>query len=263
MNKRIEKGIYWDRAWSLIEGCKKVSEGCENCWAEQQTIIRQNNPSVYQRYHFSKEDGSEGCLIEKDKFNGEILFQGNDVDKPYKIKKPQIFSIWNDLFHDAFIDDIDYALDTITQCPQHTFLALTKRPENINKALFESDLLGGGDWIKNFWIGVSIESNKYLNRYDILNKIYAGNIFISYEPLLERIDIKKIDELNIKPNWVIMGAETGKKRRPCNTEWLIELASIYKKMNVPIFVKAINENNKIIKDITVFPIGLRYREIPF
>ena len=28
--ERIAKGLWWDRAWSLVDGCTPVSEGCES-----------------------------------------------------------------------------------------------------------------------------------------------------------------------------------------------------------------------------------------
>lgn len=31
--ERLQKGLYWDRAWSLVSGCSPVSPGCDNCWA--------------------------------------------------------------------------------------------------------------------------------------------------------------------------------------------------------------------------------------
>lgn len=27
---RLKKGLYWQQAWKLVEGCSKVSPGCDN-----------------------------------------------------------------------------------------------------------------------------------------------------------------------------------------------------------------------------------------
>ena len=29
----IEKGRYWDRPWSLVDGCTPCSPGCDHCWS--------------------------------------------------------------------------------------------------------------------------------------------------------------------------------------------------------------------------------------
>ncbi|MHB9026954.1 MAG: hypothetical protein ACYC7E_22695, partial [Armatimonadota bacterium] len=50
---RIQKGMYWDRAWSLVEGCTHCSPGCAHCWSAEQTHMRagqQKNAKIIARY---------------------------------------------------------------------------------------------------------------------------------------------------------------------------------------------------------------------
>ncbi len=86
----ISKGRYWNRAWSLIDGCTPVSEGCEHCW------------SASMEHRFCKADKYD-CVLTNDEgaFNGSVHIREDRLDIPLKTKKPTVFSIWNDLFWEA------------------------------------------------------------------------------------------------------------------------------------------------------------------
>ena len=58
------------------------------------------------------------------------------------------------------------------------------------------------------WIGVTVESNKYKKRIELLKKVNASIRFLSCEPLLTnlgKINLNGID-------WVIVGQNPGQER---------------------------------------------------
>lgn len=125
----------------------------------------------------------------------------------------------------------------------------------------------------NLWLGVTAENQKEADkRIPILLQIPAAKRFVSVEPMLEQIDIplphnRKYHELNgpctcPKPDWCIIGCESGPKRRPCNIEWVRDLVNQCKAAGVAPFVKQVPINGKVVKDITKFPKDLQYQEYP-
>lgn len=87
--------MYWQKSWSLVEGCTPVSEGCEHCWSAsmahrfQRTICNENGISK------PMTDAYTG------KWTGYISYREDHLDIPLKTKKPTVFSVWNDLFWEA------------------------------------------------------------------------------------------------------------------------------------------------------------------
>lgn len=71
-------------------------------------------------------------------------------------------------------------------------------------------------------------------------------------------------------NLIIVGAESGRKRRECKIEWIESVIEQCKAAGVPTFVKQIHlmgradaNSLKLTDDIDLFPKSLRIRELPF
>jgi protein gp37 len=120
------------------------------------------------------------------------------LDEPLHWKKPQrVFVVsMGDLFHDdvpaEFVEDV---FEVMSQCRQHCFLVLTKRPQNIQAKLYEQigtspRLLGGGDFLPNVWVGVTAENQAAADeRIPVLLQVPAAKRFVSCEPLLGPVDL--------------------------------------------------------------------------
>ena len=89
------------------------------------------------------------------------------------------------------------------------------------------------NWTKNIWMGVTVENDLYLDRIDDLRKCGAHVKFISFEPLLSRIE--EIDLTNI--DWVIVGGESGPGSRSMEKEWVFEIRDMCVRQKVPFFFK--------------------------
>jgi len=251
---KTDKGIHWDKAWSLIDGCTPVSAACDNCRLK----------AMPERF------GNKTFDIPR--------LRADRLDIPLKTKKPTVFAIWSDLFHESVpADFIIDAFEVMDACsgekiltpngyktyPRHTFLICTKRPERLESVLYGQEgsyYLGGGDEIpQNVYLGATIENQKWADeRIPHLLKI-EGKKWLSVEPLIEKIYIETYLSKGISQ--VIVGAESGHHRRECKIEWIESIVEQCKAAGVPCFVKQIHLNGKLIKDINQFPESVRVREL--
>ncbi len=152
------------------------------------------------------------------------------LEEPLKWKKPRVVFVnsMSDLFHSVVPTEfIESVFDVMNRAHQHTFQVLTKRPgrvRKLNKKL---------NWTPNIWMGVSIESERWLPRLDILKQVDAHIKFLSLEPLLgplPNIGLSGID-------WVIVGGESGPGARSMETEWVQEIRDNCIESNTSFFFK--------------------------
>jgi protein gp37 len=167
----------------------------------------------------------------------EVALHERVLELPLTWKKPQTVFVnsMSDLFHDkvpeAFIRRV---FGLMRRASWHTFQVLTKRAERL-------DTLGRKlDWPPNLWMGVSVETRKYLSRLDHLRRTPARVKFISFEPLLERlgnINLARID-------WAIVGGESGPGARPMEKAWVVEIRDQCLANGIPFFFKQWGGINK-------------------
>ena len=117
----------------------------------------------------------------------------------------------------------------MTECSQHTFLVLTKRPDMIPQMTEEY-------WPSNLWLGVSVDGEN--NDTDLINELcmseFPFNRFVSFEPLLGPItDLETLEAVQ----WIIIGAQTGPGARQPKKEWVCDIVRQAESLNIPIFLK--------------------------
>lgn len=178
---------------------------------------------------------------------------------------------------DVPFDFIDRVFAVMALCPQHTFQVLTKHPDRMQQWFGEWVTRLSGSWgpahpsyvcayemcrelmkrdgsfaheqywreygtkadvaswpLPNVWMGVTVEDRKYgVPRIARLRATPAAKRFLSAEPLLE--DLGTIDLSGI--DLVIAGAESGRRARPLNEDWVRSLRDQCAAQGVAFFYK--------------------------
>ncbi|MEW6713329.1 MAG: phage Gp37/Gp68 family protein [Candidatus Riflebacteria bacterium] len=212
--------IEWTQiTWNPVTGCSKISSGCKNCYAER----------MARRLHLM---GSKRYVNEF-----KVTLQPDLLDFPRSIRLPkQIFvNSMSDLFHEEVpLEFIQKVFKTMNECPQHIFQVLTKRSTRL------AELASRLPWSDNIWMGVTVEDDANKFRIADLKIVPAKVRFISFEPLLTKID--KPDLTGI--NWIIVGGESGPGARPVQKEWVESLQRCASNFAIPFFFKQWGGTNK-------------------
>jgi protein gp37 len=247
--------IGWtEDTWNPIQGCKKVSPGCKNCYMYTEKSRYGQDPSVV------------------------VRSKPATFNAPLKWKDPTlIFTCsWSDWFIEEGDEHRAEMWDIVRRTPQHTYQILTKRAHRIKDHLPED----WGDGWPNVWLGVSVENQDEVWRLNELFKVPAVVRFASFEPLLGPIEVGHLlccakcgrgekavqDDNGIwyhkedwggaypcptpktgrgravnNLHWGIVGGESdglhGTNARECNLDWIHDLTEQFSGADTPLFVK--------------------------
>lgn len=240
-------------------GCTKASAGCDHCYAERLAV----------RYGFQLWGMDAPRRTFSEKHWREPLKWNADAEKAGERRRVFCGSMC-DLFER--IDDraIGAELATlrvrlwelIAATPSLDWLLLTKRPENISA-------MAPGEWEhrwpQNVWMLTTVECQNVIDRLVALRATNAVVRGISIEPMIGGAFTPAALNL-LQPkwgvDWVIVGCESGPRRRRCELPWVRELVARCRELGVPVFVKQLEIAGRVETDPRRWPEDLRIQEFP-
>jgi protein gp37 len=234
--------IEWtDATWNPVTGCTKVSPGCDHCYAETFANRFRGVPG----HHFE---------------NGfDVTLRPERLDQPLKWRKPRrvFVNSMSDVFHDQVPDEyVARVFAVMAATPDHTYQVLTKRHGRMRSLLSSPDFIEvvqvafdelaeehdidliPGPWpLANVWLGVSAEDQRWADlRIPALLETPAAARFVSAEPLLGAMNLR-MTETGPRPDWIIVGGESGHGARPMHPTWPQMLLDQCALAGVPFFFK--------------------------
>lgn len=212
--------IEWTEAtWNPTTGCDKISPGCTHCYAERFAERWRGIPGHSYEQGFDLKTWPERLKMPSQWKKSRLIFVNS----------------MSDLFHpdipDTFIKQV---FEVMENANWHKFQLLTKRPERM---LDISEQLG--EFPPNVWAGVSVESQSWTWRIEVLKNVRASVKFLSCEPLLGplSLSLSGID-------WIIVGGESGGGARTMQAEWVRDIREQCLESEVPFFFKQWGGFNK-------------------
>ena len=231
--------IEWSEVtWNPVTGCDRTSPGCDNCYAL--TLAGRLKAMGSAKYQNDGDPATSGPGF-------ALTLHPDSLADPLTWTKPrQVFvNSMSDLFHqDVPVEFIAQTFAIMSLAPAHTFQVLTKRSKRMMTVLNSPTFLPAviewrnrmweqhssrkspkpppawSGWpLRNVWLGVSIESNKYTFRADHLRDTPATVRWISAEPLLGPLPSLALDNID----WLVVGGESGTGARPMHPDWVRDL----------------------------------------
>lgn len=254
-NSKIEWTHHTVNLWW---GCVAVHSGCDFCYAEIFANRYSDGQQLWGKVSSRRE--VKGAFPDIKKYQ-EKAAKVNEVHRVFIGSMMDIFedtqghdliqrdgsdswNLPNDLRKKLFIEVIPESLNL-------QFLLLTKRPKNIKKYI-------PIEWQyrppNNVIFGTSISEQNHASRIiDDLKRV-NGKRFLSIEPQITEINLTDSDLAGI--DWVIVGGESGVRKRYYNPDWGRKIRDRCLANNVPFFFKQIDKVQEIPEDLLIrqFPV---------
>lgn len=222
---------YADKGWNPAPGCSKK---CAGCWAR----------AAAKR---SK------CVMCKTFFPH---MHYNRIGQPSETKKPAVVAVdfMGELFdpkrETACIYDVFRAA---LNAPQHTYLWLTQQPKRMLQAVGDMRVSGLANW----HFGVTARTQTELDLHYPVVKDFPALFWLSLEPLWGSVVLPaRLPSLS----GVIVGCDR-RADIPFDRDWVREIVRQCHIRGIPIYVKQLRVDGKLLTDPHDFPVDLRIRDL--
>ena len=263
--------IAWcDATANFWWGCLKISDGCDHCYAE--TLSKRTGKNIWGPAKTTDREYKKAIWKDLIKWDDKARAEGKRI----KVFVQSMSDFLED--HPQVEPWREKAKRLIEKLTNTDILMLTKRPENAERFL--------ADWFKNWpdhvWFGVSVENQRRANeRIPLLLRVPARILWLSVEPMLEKIDLREwlqpVTTVSWGPGeddwgydmdqspiaWVVVGGESGSNSRPMDIEWARDLkVQCEESEHVAFFMKQIGGHPNKRDQLADFPPDLQIRDFP-
>lgn len=264
--------IEWtDHSWPVLNGCRRKSEGCRNCYAERLIATRLRHTEKYKGLAVYTDGGP--------RWTGASRLWLADLAMPLKLRKPSrifVADMGDLFFEENSFEDIAAIFGVMAACPQHVFQVLTKRPQRaaewfqwiaeqlvscggptVNAArgvkwyawnhipdLKVHDVERPWVWpLPNVHLGVSAEDQPtYNERVPVLvHQCPAVLYWASLEPQLGPIELRGTGHIHL--SWIVQGGESGPGARPFDARWADSMRDECAESGIQYFLKQLGGNH--------------------
>lgn len=235
--------------------CVKTSPGCLNCYAEKMSLSTRFRPKGFVAAPFTAAAMKNVTPYMDEKELHALLTNKKISNK--KVFLCDMTDLFGDWVSNAMIVEL---LNLLRSRRDVTFQILTKRADRMQQLL---NLPFWAHPAQNVWLGVSCENREQLKRLDALEQTPAAVRFVSFEPLLEHIDVGPFlypdgifTPTQRTIDWAIIGGESGPGRRPIQAEWMRSIRDQCHAAGVKVFCKQLDKVQPLPPDL------LACREFP-
>lgn len=246
----------FDSTWNVVTGCL---HGCEYCYAR--SMARRFGKNLPDLSDFASKNKGLHLLDNKIDstpypFGFEPTFHAYRLNDYIGKKGRNIFvcsmaDLFGEWVPDSWLDEI---FEVCENTEQHNYLFLTKNVERYCKY--------GVPMLDNMWYGTSITRESEMCLFNQLPAFC--NIFVSIEPILEDLKPEKHNVMFRQVKWVIIGAETGRRKNKVVPErkWIEDIVKECRNAYrpVPVFMKSSLAEIWGEPLIQEFPEGLRRKK---
>ena len=201
-NSKIEWTHHTFNPWV---GCTKVGAPCDNCYAEAWAA---RWGQVQWGPHAERKRTSAANWAKPHKWNAEAKAAG----ERRRVFCASLADWLDNEVSDDWREDLACLIDAT---PNLDWQLLTKRIQNFGKhAPWHDD-----DIPQNVWLGITCgDLNEFYRDWPKLRQLEPKVRFISYEPALGPLRVDHIT-IDIAPDWIICGGESGPKARHMPEKW--------------------------------------------